>query len=100
MGQPRGHPAAADPRDQRHPLRWCDPRMSSPSALPVAASAPPAPAVLPVSEPRPVSQEKGADPRQTMQGLPRFLQPYLTFVTGAPLPGEKPLVHWTPTMAG
>jgi fatty acid desaturase len=37
--------------------------------------------------------------RETMQGLPRFVQRYLTFVTGAPLPDEQPLIHWTPAKA-
>jgi hypothetical protein len=38
-------------------------------------------------------------PRETMQHLPRFVQGYLTFVTGVPLPGEQPLIHWTPAKA-
>src|SRR5262245_4625096 len=30
------------------------------------------------------------DPRQTMGSLPRFVQPFLTWLTGKPLPGERP----------
>ncbi|MEM9492143.1 MAG: fatty acid desaturase, partial [Myxococcota bacterium] len=30
-----------------------------------------------------------------MRSLPRFMQPFLTFVTGVPLTGETPAVRWT-----
>lgn len=39
-------------------------------------------------------------PRETMRSLPRFVQPYLTWVTGVPLAGEQPLLRWCPAMAG
>lgn len=39
-------------------------------------------------------------PRETMRCLPRLIQPYLTWVTGVPLAGEQPLIHWTPAKAG
>ena len=35
-------------------------------------------------------------PRETMRGLPRFLQPFLTWVTGVPLAGERPVIPWSP----
>jgi fatty acid desaturase len=38
-------------------------------------------------------------PRETMRVLPRFLQPFLTWLTGVPLPDEKPILHWTPLLA-
>jgi len=41
-----------------------------------------------------------ARPRETMRGLPRALQGYLTWVTGIPLEGERPIVRWTPARAG
>ena len=36
------------------------------------------------------------DPRQTMSGLPRAFQPFLTWLTGKPLPGQHPLWLMTP----
>ncbi|WP_180929098.1 fatty acid desaturase [Streptomyces sp. AJS327] len=39
-------------------------------------------------------------PRETMRGLPRFVQPYLTWVTGVPLEGGKQLIPWSPAKAG
>ena len=41
-----------------------------------------------------------AQPRESMRGLPHALQPYLTWVTGVPLAGERPLIPWTPARAG
>lgn len=38
-------------------------------------------------------------PRETMCGLPRVVQPFLTWVTGVPLAGSQPRVHWRPTLA-
>lgn len=38
-------------------------------------------------------------PRETMRGLPRVLQPFLTWVTGVPLAGSRPRVLWRPTLA-
>ena len=38
--------------------------------------------------------------RETMRSLPRFIQPYLTWVTGVPLAGESPQPRWTPAKAG
>ena len=35
-----------------------------------------------------------------MRGLPRIVQPYLTWVTGVPLEGQRQLVRWTPARAG
>jgi Fatty acid desaturase len=34
-------------------------------------------------------------PRETMGRLPRPFQPYLTWVTGAPLAGGRPFIRWT-----
>ncbi|MEV6778443.1 fatty acid desaturase [Streptomyces syringium] len=42
----------------------------------------------------------GIQPRETMRGLPRFVQPYLTWVTGVPLNGDKQLIPWSPAKAG
>jgi hypothetical protein len=39
-------------------------------------------------------------PRETMRGLPRLVQPYLTWVTGVPLDGDRQLVSWSPNKAG
>ncbi|MFJ4867410.1 fatty acid desaturase [Streptomyces sp. NPDC088757] len=39
-------------------------------------------------------------PRETMRGLPRFIQPYLTWVTGVPLLGGRQLIPWSPVKAG
>lgn len=36
------------------------------------------------------------NPRESMRALPRFAQPFLTWLTGMPLIDEKPLVVWTP----
>lgn len=33
--------------------------------------------------------------RQEMASLPRWVQPFLTWVTGCPLAYESPLIHWT-----
>lgn len=38
-------------------------------------------------------------PRETMRGLPRPLQPLLTWVTGVPLAGSEMRVKWRPTLA-
>jgi fatty acid desaturase len=38
-------------------------------------------------------------PRETMRGLPRFVQYYLTWVTGVPLEGDQPMFKWTPMKA-
>ncbi|WP_225799758.1 fatty acid desaturase [Streptomyces sp. NK15101] len=38
-------------------------------------------------------------PRETMRGLPRLVQPFLTWVTGVPLAGTAPRVMWRPTLA-
>lgn len=38
-------------------------------------------------------------PRETMRGLPRIVQPFLTWVTGVPLAGSKPKVLWRPALA-
>jgi fatty acid desaturase len=38
-------------------------------------------------------------PRETMRGLPRMVQPALTWVTGMPLAGERPRVRWRPALA-
>jgi fatty acid desaturase len=46
------------------------------------------------------SCESGMEPRETMRTLPGVVQPFLTWVTGAPLAGEEPLVRWTPLKAG
>ncbi|MET3135072.1 fatty acid desaturase [Oxalobacteraceae bacterium GrIS 1.11] len=35
-------------------------------------------------------------PRETMRGMPGFIQPYLTWLTGVPLHGEYQRVRWTP----
>lgn len=39
-------------------------------------------------------------PRETMRSLPRFVQPYLTWITGVPLAGGKQLIPWSPAKAG
>jgi hypothetical protein len=39
-------------------------------------------------------------PRETMRSLPGFTQPFLTWLTGVPLDGERPLLRWTPARAG
>jgi fatty acid desaturase len=39
-------------------------------------------------------------PRETMRGLPRAVQPFLTWVTGVPLAGSRPRVRWRPVLAG
>jgi len=39
-------------------------------------------------------------PRETMRSLPRFTQPFLTWLTGVPLEGERPVIRWTPVWAG
>ncbi|MFK7743349.1 MAG: hypothetical protein AB8H80_23740 [Planctomycetota bacterium] len=36
------------------------------------------------------------DIRQSMQALPAWLQPMLTWLTGKPLPGQAPLITWNP----
>jgi len=36
------------------------------------------------------------EPRITMARLPGFMQPFLTWMTGMPLPDEEPLIFWTP----
>jgi Fatty acid desaturase len=38
-------------------------------------------------------------PRETMRVLPRFVQPFLTWVTGVPLAGSRPKVRWRPGLA-
>lgn len=38
-------------------------------------------------------------PRETMRSLPGFMQPFLTWLTGVPLEGERPLIRWTPLKA-
>lgn len=38
-------------------------------------------------------------PRETMRGLPRPVQPFLTWVTGVPLAGTQPAVRWRPVLA-
>lgn len=38
----------------------------------------------------------GRNPRETMAGLPRFLQPFLTWVTGMPFSGQRQVFRWTP----
>lgn len=38
-------------------------------------------------------------PRETMRGQPRMLQPFLTWVTGVPLVGSAPRVRWRPGLA-
>ncbi|MEU0548221.1 fatty acid desaturase [Micromonospora sp. NPDC005979] len=38
-------------------------------------------------------------PRESMRGLPRLVQPFLTWVTGMPLTGAKPRVLWRPVLA-
>ncbi len=40
-----------------------------------------------------------SQPRETMRGLPRALQPFLTWVTGVPLAGSGPRVRWRPGLA-
>jgi hypothetical protein len=40
------------------------------------------------------------EPRETMRGIPRVLQPYLTWVTGVPLHGDRQLISWSPNKAG
>jgi fatty acid desaturase len=35
-----------------------------------------------------------------MRGIPGFIQPYLTWVTGTPLEGGKQLISWSPERAG
>ena len=35
-------------------------------------------------------------PRETMRALPRWLQPFLTWVTGMPLSDQQPLFRSTP----
>ncbi|MBT2472444.1 fatty acid desaturase [Streptomyces sp. ISL-66] len=39
-------------------------------------------------------------PRETMRGLPKIVQPYLTWITGVPLQGGKQLIPWSPAKAG
>lgn len=39
--------------------------------------------------------QSAIDVRMSMARLPRFLQPFLTWLTGLPLPGEAPLFRWT-----
>ena len=39
-------------------------------------------------------------PRETMRSLPRLVQPYLTWVTGVPLEGDRQLIPWSPAKAG
>jgi len=39
-------------------------------------------------------------PRETMRALPGALQPFLTWMTGKPLPGEAPTIRWTPLRRG
>lgn len=36
-------------------------------------------------------------PRETMGILPRFLQPFLTWMTGVPLPDQRPVFRWSPS---
>lgn len=36
------------------------------------------------------------NPREGMRRLPTVLQPFLTWLTGMPLIGQKPLISWTP----
>ncbi|MCV9947653.1 fatty acid desaturase [Rhizobium sp. BT-175] len=36
------------------------------------------------------------NPRETMVVLPRFLQPFLTWVTGMPFAGQRQIIRWTP----
>ena len=38
-------------------------------------------------------------PRETMRGLPRVVQPFLTWVTGVPLAEARPVFRWRPTLA-
>jgi fatty acid desaturase len=38
-------------------------------------------------------------PRETMRGLPRVVQPFLTWVTGVPLAGSRARVRWRPGLA-
>ncbi|WP_144122738.1 fatty acid desaturase [Catellatospora sichuanensis] len=38
-------------------------------------------------------------PRETMRALPRILQPFLTWVTGVPLDGDRQFVSWSPAKA-
>src|SRR5215475_11271563 len=44
-------------------------------------------------------RESFMQPRETMRGLPRVVQPFLTWVTGVPLAGSRPRVRWRPTLA-
>ncbi|GGO93671.1 fatty acid desaturase [Wenjunlia tyrosinilytica] len=44
--------------------------------------------------------QEAVEPRETMRGLPRFVQPYLTWVTGVPLKGGRQLIPWSPNKAG
>ena len=39
-------------------------------------------------------------PRETMANLPRFLQPFLTWLTGMPLARQTPLFQWTALRLG
>lgn len=41
-------------------------------------------------------RETRPNPRETMRGLPGFLQPFLTWVTGMPLVGQRQIITWTP----
>lgn len=47
-----------------------------------------------------IEREPTVQPRETMRGLPRIVQPYLTWVTGAPLEGDRQLITWSPNKAG
>jgi fatty acid desaturase len=40
--------------------------------------------------------ESARNPRESMANLPGFMQPFLTWLTGMPLPGQTPLLRWTP----
>ncbi|MCB9831648.1 MAG: fatty acid desaturase [Planctomycetes bacterium] len=40
--------------------------------------------------------ESNDDPRETMASLPRFMQPFLTWLTGMPRLGERALIRWSP----
>jgi len=44
-------------------------------------------------------QPSQAQPRETMRGQPRVLQPFLTWVTGVPLAGARSRVRWRPGLA-
>ena len=37
-----------------------------------------------------------SSPRETMRNLPLILQPVLTWITGKPYPGQRPIMLWTP----